>query len=193
MVDRLIYKNMEKEIILNGQTVKYNLNYKDVKNINLRIKADGSINVSANFLTRQSTIEKFLTEKSSFIINALEKYKNAVPKIKTVYFSEDEVKKLILELCENIYPYFEKLNIKYPEIRFRKMVSQWGNCYHKRNILTFNTNLMYAPEECIEYVVAHEFIHFLQPNHSQKFYNELAKIMPDWRIRREKLKTITIT
>ena len=128
-------------------------------------------------MTRQSTIEKFLAEKSAFILNALEKYKKAVPKVNTVYFSEEEVKKLIVKLCENIYPYFENLGIKYPEIRFRKMVSQWGNCYHKRNILTFNTNLMYAPIECIEYVVAHEFVHFLQPNHSQKFYTELAKII----------------
>ena len=97
-----------------------------------------------------------------------------------------------MNLCEKIYPYFESIGIKHPQIRFKKMVSQWGNCYHKRSILTFNINLMYAPPECIEYVVAHEFVHFLQPNHSERFYRELEKIMPDWKERRKKLKMIVV-
>jgi predicted metal-dependent hydrolase len=64
------------------------------------------------------------------------------------------------------------------------MVSRWGSCQPRENILCFNTALIEAPVECIEYVVAHEFTHFLEANHSKSFYNKLEKIIPDWKQRR---------
>ena len=47
-------------------------------------------------------------------------------------------------------------------------------------------------EQDMEYVVAHEFTHFLRPDHSRNFYNELSKIMPDYKKRRQKLNEISI-
>ena len=181
---------MIKEINLKNLKIKYDLQYKKVKNINLRIKPDGTIHVSANKLVPQNIIDEFIISKTDFIINALNKYANKNPQKQ--YFTENEIKNVILALCEKVYPYFEKLGIKYPQIKFRKMVSRWGSCHPTKCILTFNTNLMYAPIECVEYVVLHEFTHFLQPNHSAKFYEELADVCPDWKECRQKLKYINI-
>ena len=47
---------------------------------------------------------------------------------------------------------------------------------------------MFAPAECIEYVVLHEFAHFVHPNHSKDFYALVEKLMPDWKERREMLQ-----
>ena len=44
-----------------------------------------------------------------------------------------------------------------------------------------------APMPCIEYVVWHELTHFLHQDHSPAFYAALAKVIPDWRQRRESL------
>ena len=162
---------MIREIEINNTKIRYDLQYKKVKNINLRIKPDGSINVSANRRVPQKAIDEFVMSKAEFIIRALDKYKNKSNEASKQIYSETEVKELILNLCEKVYPYFEKRGIKYPTIKFRKMISQWGNCRSEKGVLTFNTNLMYAPLECIEYVVLHEFTHFLQPNHSATFYN----------------------
>lgn len=181
---------MIREINLNGATIKYDLQYKKVKNINLRIKQGGGIFVSANRTVPIDVIERFIISKADFIKNALAEYESHKPCVR--YFKDDEIRGVILELCQRIYPYFGRLGVNYPIIKFRKMVSQWGNCHSTKGVLTFNLNLTYAPIECIEYVVAHEFTHFLQPNHSQKFYDELQKIMPDWKIRRKKLKNIHI-
>ena len=109
---------------------------------------------------------------------------------KTQYFDEKEIKAVITELCENVYPYYEKRGVDFPVIKFRKMVSQWGNCRSREGILTFNTNLMYAPYECVEYVVHHEFTHFIEANHSARFYAELEKVCPQWKEWRKKLKNI---
>lgn len=183
---------MIRGIKLNNAVIQYDLQYKKVKNINLRIKPDGSINVSANKRVSQKVIDEFIVSKAEFILRALEKYKNISAIEQKEYYTEEEVKEQILRLCEKVYPYYQVRGIKYPEIKFRKMVSRWGSCHSQKGILTFNTNLMYTPMECIEYVVYHEFTHFLQPNHSGKFYDELAKIYPNWKECRKKLKNINI-
>ena len=183
---------MEKVIDLNGKTVTYSLERKKVKNINLRIRPDGSILVSANRWVSEKTIENFLRSKENFILRALNKADERAKSDTVQYFDEKEIRYLILELCERIYPVFEARGVRFPQIKFRKMKTQWGNCHPQKGVLTFNTRLMYAPRECIEYVVAHEFAHFLQPNHSQLFYAELEKVMPDWKARRKKLKSINV-
>ena len=188
----LVIIKMNREIILGDRTIKYDLEYKRVKNINLRIKSDCSVCVSANKRVTIKAIDDFVLSKADFILRALEKYKNIPATVQKQYFTEDEVKEQIHDLCNKAFPYYEKQGIKHPEIKFRKMVSRWGSCHSQKGILTFNTNLMYAPMECIEYVVWHEFTHFLQPNHSSKFYDELAKVYPNWKECRNKLRYINI-
>ncbi len=62
-----------REITLNGRKIQYNLTYKSVKNINVRIKNNKEICVSANRMTTTASIDKMLTDNSSFILNALSK------------------------------------------------------------------------------------------------------------------------
>jgi predicted metal-dependent hydrolase len=45
-----------------------------VKNINLRIRADGSVYVSANKSVPLDIVEAFLTRKSAYILDAIDKY-----------------------------------------------------------------------------------------------------------------------
>lgn len=183
---------MIRKIKIKDTTIQYDLQYKKVKNINLRIKPDGSINVSANKRVPRKVIDDFIISKADFILRTLEKYKNMPVKERKQYYTENEVKELILVLCDKAYPHYQRRGVSYPEIKFRKMVSRWGSCHSQKGLLTFNTNLMYAPKECIEYVIYHEFTHFLQPNHSRRFYDELAKVCPIWKDSRKKLKDINI-
>ena len=230
---------MIKEIVLNGNRIEYDLQRKDVKNINLRIKADRTIFLSANPRVSQEVIEEFIESKSEYILKALAHYEELAkyaPKPKqyvdgetfrvlghdrrlkviegkrnkveydesyitlTVKNPSDIIQKkklidrwlmsiykdTIQSLCDAIYPKFQKYGVAYPTIRYRNMVSRWGSCQPKRCALTFNYALAEAPISCIEYVVVHEFTHFLHPNHSKKFYQQLAMFMPDW----EERKTI---
>ena len=67
---------MTKTINLNGKTIQYELTYKKVKNINLRIKPDGTVFVSASKRVAQNIIDDFMISKADFILNALKKYQN---------------------------------------------------------------------------------------------------------------------
>ncbi len=232
---------MTKTIDLKGRKISYHLERKNVKNINLRIKADQSIYLSANTRVSDDVLEAFLKTKADYILRVLDHYADIAkyapkPKqyvdgesfrvlghdrrLKVVegkknFVESDEsyitltvkdtnnlglkkrtmdewikkyCKEILLGVCKNVYAKFQKYGIGFPELRFRNMVSRWGSCQPKRGILTFNIALVEAPLACIEYVVTHEFTHFLQPNHSKKFYGQLAMFMPDWQERKKVLE-----
>lgn len=223
---------MTKSIVLDGITVTYELERKKVKNINLRIKPDGTMHVSAPQRVTVSYIEDFLRNNSAFILKALSKIEEraahypmshsyaegelfpflgdwlplhitegkrnacecdglsitvtvkdssdtALVKKTLESFYRRECEKAVADSCERMYGYFSRLGIAYPEIKYRYMKSKWGSCRPTAGILTFNVCLVYTPIKCIDYVVAHEFTHFIHANHSKAFYAELEKIIPD--------------
>lgn len=100
----------------------------------------------------------------------------------------DLCRETVTELCKAAYPKFSKYGVSFPEIKFRNMVSRWGSCMPRGKSVTFNYALATVPVSCIEYVVAHEFNHFLHPDHSPDFYRQLTVFMPDWRERKALLE-----
>jgi predicted metal-dependent hydrolase len=82
----------------------------------------------------------------------------------------------------------DKLPITYNgHFRLRIMKTRWGSCSNAKRI-TLNPQLISASKECIDYVIIHELCHTLVRNHTSEFYKTLAKILPDWRERKEKLE-----
>lgn len=100
---------------------------------------------------------------------------------------EKELDRQLQNEIENMVDiYLDKLRdyrLERPEIRYRKMSRRWGSCEPARVRLTFNKNLMIAPKPFIEYVVLHELVHMIQPNHSKAFYNVISNHMPDYKQR----------
>ena len=68
------------------------------------------------------------------------------------------------------------------------MKKRWGSCQHQTKTITINSQLIEAPRFCIEYVMMHEFCHFIHPNHSKDFYTLLQVMMPDWKERKKMLE-----
>lgn len=91
------------------------------------------------------------------------------------------------EIIQEVYPTFEKYGVEMPTLRIRDMETRWGTCLSKKGIVTLNKRLLEAPRNCIEYVVTHEFCHFIHPNHSRHFYAFLTMLMPDWKQRKQVL------
>ena len=59
----------------------------------------------------------------------------------------------------------------------------------KENYISFNFDLIEKDIECIEYVVLHELCHIFYMNHQKDFWALVEKYMPDYKVRRKKLKT----
>ena len=97
----------------------------------------------------------------------------------SIIFLEDRVKEY--------YPIVQKYGVSQPKVQIRKMKTLWGSCSVSRNVVTFNQYLMKAKPACIDYVVLHELVHFIYPNHSKQFYDFLSIHMPDWKERKRML------
>lgn len=94
-----------------------------------------------------------------------------------------------------ISPVMTDFKMKYhkspAELEYKFVTSYWGVCT-SRGCIRLNNELLRAPKECIEYIIAHELCHLVHQNHSTKFYALLTEFMPDWKQRKELLdKTIT--
>ena len=78
-----------------------------------------------------------------------------------------------------------------PDIRLMTMRTQWGNC-SPSGLLTLNTHLVKAPTICIDYVILHELCHLVEHNHSERFYQLLTQVMPDWEVVKERLDNMAV-
>ena len=99
-------------------------------------------------------------------------------------YLDEQCRAIFGEIILEIYPIFQKYGVSMPTLRIRDMETRWGSCLAKKGVITLNKRLLEAPRNCIEYVVMHEFCHFIHPNHSKHFYGFLAMLMPDWKERK---------
>ena len=79
------------------------------------------------------------------------------------------------------------MGVRYGRITIRNQHTRWGSCSAQGN-LNFNCLLMLCPEAVRDYVVIHELCHRLELNHSEKFWTEVERVMPDYKIHRKWLK-----
>ena len=80
----------------------------------------------------------------------------------------------------------EKYGFRYGKLSFRNNVSNWGSCSCRNNI-SLNIRLLDFPEEVADYVILHELCHTKVKNHSEKFWNLVAEVCPDYKKLRKQL------
>lgn len=61
----------------------------------------------------------------------------------------------------------------------RVMKTRWGSCTPKTGAIRINARLAAYPPECLEFVVAHELVHLLEPSHNARFHALLDEFYPD--------------
>ncbi len=64
-------------------------------------------------------------------------------------------------------------------VTVRNQRSRWGSCSRGGNI-ALNWRLLQMPDGVCDYVLLHELMHLRQPNHSPRFWAEVAKVCPDY-------------
>ena len=135
------------------------------------------------------TFNQIYIDNTFLTIQVKEKYTNSSEYINT-YF-EKWLKEITYNLCDKMIDKYlirlEKYNLTKPELTIRTMTSRWGSCIPTKNKITLNKNLIYPPQECLEYVVLHELSHLVEANHSKNFYKIIENVMPDWKERKKRL------
>jgi predicted metal-dependent hydrolase len=90
------------------------------------------------------------------------------------------------ESCLEAHP---TLQAPYTRLLIRRMSRRWGSC-SRSGTITLNPLLVLAPATCIEYVIVHELCHRKVMNHGPNFERLLSRVLPNWRVRRERLNLI---
>ena len=81
----------------------------------------------------------------------------------------------------------EKVGVVPASVKIKDMSYRWASC-SKTDALTFHWKCMMAPPKIIDYIVVHELCHIHHRNHTDAFWNEVDKVMPDYRERKNWLK-----
>jgi predicted metal-dependent hydrolase len=222
---------------LGGRKISYECVRKKVKNVNIRVRPDGTLSVSAPQTLAYARIEEILTQKQTFILRAIDAAQERIRKKRLTYacedgarisflgkeytlrvsshgvsriegeeivlalrktddpekrkealkrFAEKELRAYALDAFERFYPLFAKA-APLPELKLRVMRARWGSCRPKGAVITLNTRLCFYPSELVDYVILHEFTHFLHADHSSAFWSALALNLPDWAERKARL------
>ena len=159
------------------------------RSMSLKVELDGTITVRAPFRTPPETADGFVESHRDWIEVRL----RAGEQILAVRPSYTETERLEgKKRAENVLKerccyYAGLMGVSYGSITVREQKTRWGSCSAKGN-LNFNWKLVLMPEEILDYVVVHELAHRLQMNHSTEFWDEVEKILPDYRKRRQWLK-----
>jgi predicted metal-dependent hydrolase len=75
----------------------------------------------------------------------------------------------------------------------QRMKTKWGSCNYTAGNIRINTELVKKPKDLLEYVVVHELVHLLEPNHSERFVEILQHHYPTWRDARAELNELPLT
>ena len=105
--------------------------------------------------------------------------------------TEEELQELGRRAAEyipgRVRHYAALLEVSPRKITIRSQRTRWGSCSAKGN-LNFNCLLMLTPPEVMDYVVVHELCHRKEMNHSPRFWADVERILPDYKVRRKWLK-----
>lgn len=82
-----------------------------------------------------------------------------------------------------------KLGCQVKRVATRDQRQRWGSCAPDGTI-RFNWRIVMAEPALIDYVVVHELLHLKVRNHGQQFWAEMAAALPDYALRRRKLKEL---
>jgi predicted metal-dependent hydrolase len=182
---------MKKYIELNKKKVPYTLKISNrAKRLRLAIYCDGVFVVTSPKYVGTNIIEKFIAEKSQWVLDKLDYFGNftkslKVKNTKAEYLKYKEVAQKIAE--EKVVKFNKIYKFKYKKINIKNQKTRWGSCSKKGN-LNFNYKIALLPERLSDYIIVHEICHLGQFNHSQKFWNLVGKGMSDYLEIRNELK-----
>ena len=151
------------------------------KTFSMQIDAQGLL-LRVPLGATQRQIEQFLREHTRWIekhMTLLERQKAAGAR----HLSQQELTALG-EQAKAVIPrrvayYAPLVGVTYGRITIRCQQTRWGSCSAKGN-LNFNCLLMLAPPQVLDSVVVHELCHRRHMNHSERFYDEVLRVFPEY-------------
>ena len=84
------------------------------------------------------------------------------------------------ELSSRCVELARQTGVRVDHVAVRNQRSRWGAC-SPNGTITLNWRLVQMPPSVSDYILFHELMHVRQPNHSRKFWREVASVCAWWR------------
>ena len=80
-----------------------------------------------------------------------------------------------------------RVGVEPGRVQIRELGYRWASC-RTDGELHFHWKCLMAPPKILDYIVVHELCHLHHRDHTNAFWNEVDKVMPDYRERKEWLR-----
>ena len=161
------------------------------KTLAICVDADGNVIVRAPLRMPQNQIEAFVAEKSGWVERTVEKQRAIASQRERIRLTPQQVKlareEARRDLTRRCRRFESIIGVRCSGIEVNGAKSRWGSC-NSKGIIHFTYRLLFAPEPLRDYVVVHELAHLVEMNHSERFWKQVERVMPDYRQRRLALK-----
>lgn len=232
-----------RKIVLGSREVTIEFERKRVRNINVRVRRDGTLYCSLPYYVAEKEAAAFIISKKDYLLKSIDsmateekakslsrsyvdgeifyvlgkpyplrviqgaknicRLESGIITLEVIdpsdyrskYMTYEKwrraaIRSVIVDYCNEIYPLFARKGVSQPKkITLGEYKSFWGECFAKRGELKFSYRLFEKDTELIRYVVVHEFAHFLEPNHSDRFWAIVEEIVPDCKELRKRLNS----
>ena len=84
-----------------------------------------------------------------------------------------------VELPPRLRAFAAQHGLQVARVTVRSQRSRWGSCSRDGNI-ALNWRLLQMPSPVCDYVLLHELMHLREPNHSVRFWAEVAAVCPEY-------------
>jgi predicted metal-dependent hydrolase len=93
------------------------------------------------------------------------------------------------QLHERAERWGQRLHIHPRGVLVRDPRQRWGSC-DPTGTLRFSWRIIQAPPTLVDYVVAHELVHLYHRGHTPRFWATLGRVIPDYEVRRARLRAV---
>lgn len=162
------------------------------RGVRLAVHADGSVVVTGPRWIGKRMIQKFVMEKSDWILDKIRRVSARPKKILDTRSTQEYLhyKEQARALVCRRLEYFSALyGYTYKRISIRNQKTRWGSCSKQGN-LNFHYKIAFLPEHLADYIIVHELCHLKEMNHSKKFWDLVAITMPEHKARRRELRSL---
>jgi predicted metal-dependent hydrolase len=181
---------MTKMIYIDGLQVE--VTKKRIKRINMRVKEpDGRIVISAPYMTPDRDIIAFVRSRRSWIDNAVMRVRQrAMIHPEPVSREEKEERRADLKrrIAARLPEIERRTGLKCSGWTVRDMHTRWGSCNTRTCHVNFSLMLATRSDTELDYVILHELVHTVVPNHGPDFYALMDRFMPGWKSVRKAMK-----
>ena len=158
------------------------------KTLALYVK-EGFLLVKVPMKYPESGIEAFILSHRRFILRRLGDFETRPEKR---HYSKEELaaaRPKAVDCFNERVSYYSNLSGFFPKsVRVLSAKRKFGSCSFDNRII-FSIYTYFLPDDLRDYIVVHELCHIKEKNHSRRFYNEVAKILPDCKELQKRLKS----